>query len=681
MSYIYDNFEWPHCTSAGYQFPSPKTTSTTSTASTTSTTSTGSTVSVAPVKKTVTGAANGASWAGGASALVAEAPSMLTQPKSRASATVAEAPSMLIQPKSKASATVAEAPSMLTQPKSRASATVAEAPSMLTQPKSSSDAPIKMDIVSSAYPTEVVGEGYPHLTVGLIVEPYVPTTLEAEVNADSGEAVKTCEWKIMPRTGLDDSSVYAYQDTPTVLAGASVVHTFTAPATYHVSSTCTTSLGNVYTVDESVVCVYIRRELRDLTAEDVDSFLDSFKIMSLVSTKEGREIYGSGYHDLDHFVQMHLNAASLRSHDQIHDGMGVLTQHASITSKFELSLQAINPAVAVPYWDYTRDSATAIQFHKGDASSIFNSDWWITTFGDTSDLDHHISSGRFTKQRVGLANLTDSSDASSAYGFLRSPWNLNPSPYVTRYHKQCGADPAIKYTWPTCKTHWALTFKEKTWYDWVWKVSYSPHGAVHVWVGGVGGDCIDMDLSSFLKSGAMEKDEVIMVKNNMFIILKNMWRAYRIEMPTACAVDASAQCVIKCVSHQEDEDEFIRNFKYVGHHHPIPPIPSYPLPPSPSPPTTLHPLPSTLHPTNPIPTEQHPNTPLLPPPPPPSGISSRTSSASRSRPGATRPSWRWRTRYSAARRTGRATTWSPRAPSRPRSGPSTPRWTGSSSTR
>ena len=61
-----------------------------------------------------------------------------------------------------------------------------------------------------------------------------------------------------------------------------------------------------------------------------------------------------------------------------------------------------------------------------------------------------------------------SSDASSPYGFLRAPWNLNPSPYVSRYHKNCGEDPSSMYSWPTCMNHWALTFKKKTWYDWIW---------------------------------------------------------------------------------------------------------------------------------------------------------------------------------------------------------------------
>mmetsp|Transcript_103653 Transcript_103653/g.297777 ORF Transcript_103653/g.297777 Transcript_103653/m.297777 type:complete len:715 (+) Transcript_103653:82-2226(+) len=422
---------------------------------------------------------------------------------------------------------------------------------------------IKFQLTNPTYPSEIVGGGYPTLTVGLIVQPYVTTHLEAQLNSESDdvsddESLSTCSWTIMQKTGDSDSSIYQYSDTPTILAGSTVSHMFTSPATYHVSSTCTTSLGNVHTTEEEVECIYIRRELRDLSDMDLDSFLDAFQIMTEVTSSDGKAIYGSNFHHLDHFVQMHLNAAALRSHDGIHDGMGVVTQHASVTSKFELSLQAVDPSVTVPYWDYTRDSTTIKQNYLGDASSVFKSDFWINTFGKTSDVDHHISTGRFANQLVGLANASDSSAVMSAYGFLRAPWNLNPSAYVTRYHKQCGAKTSDVYRWPTCMNHWSLTFKKKTWYDWIWDVSYTPHGPVHVWVGGMGGDCADMDLSSLIDEGYLTDDDEDTVKNFMFVALKNMWRAEMIEMPKSCSSDASSECTIKC---KKEHEQFLKEWE------------------------------------------------------------------------------------------------------------------------
>ena len=81
--------------------------------------------------------------------------------------------------------------------------------------------------------------------------------------------------------------------------------------------------------------------------------------LTAVPTAEGQELYGEEYHDLDYFVNLHLTGASIRNTDWLHDGMGVLTQHASVTVRLELALQAINRSVTIPFWDYTRDSVQA----------------------------------------------------------------------------------------------------------------------------------------------------------------------------------------------------------------------------------------------------------------------------------------------------------------------------------
>ena len=47
------------------------------------------------------------------------------------------------------------------------------------------------------------------------------------------------------------------------------------------------------------------------------------------------------------------------------------------------------------------------------------------------------------------------------------------------------------YQWPTCASHWQLTFAYDNFYDWVWDSSYSPHGPVHSWIGGFGGGSED----------------------------------------------------------------------------------------------------------------------------------------------------------------------------------------------
>lgn len=120
---------------------------------------------------------------------------------------------------------------------------------------------------------------------------------------------------------------------------------------------------------------------------------------------------------------------------------------------------------------------------------------------------------------------------------------------MRRYHKFCGTSPdrlneqyAFDWKWPTCDSHYGLTYSDNytTWYQvryasarvhsnaagvvlvvcltqntwvvlaaphkhtphttlrtvscvcvfpqWVWQASYAPHGPIHGWIGGVGGD-------------------------------------------------------------------------------------------------------------------------------------------------------------------------------------------------
>ena len=342
-----------------------------------------------------------------------------------------------------------------------------------------------------------------------------------------------------------------------------------SPGKYKVGLTCDTSEGTtVENEAETVTSLYVRRELRTMSMADRHAYLDAFKIMSELSTTEGQSTYGSTYSSLDTFVALHLNTAGARSHDKIHDGMGVVTQHVAITQAFESSLQSIAPQLTVPYWDYTRDSATTKYSQGGLDSTIFEiSELWSSDFFGSSvgDTDHSILNGRFAFQTVGMVTAeTAGSILHGPYGYLRAPWNLNPSPYVTRYHKLCGVSPedtyidtddTIKdltdYKWPSCASHWELTFDDDydTWYSWVWKSSYAPHGPVHAWIGGVGGDSCDEtgDDAHFNKLlGLVDSHHVTLLKMNLFGYLKNMWRMELLETPHYCSLDAVAECTFKC---------------------------------------------------------------------------------------------------------------------------------------
>ena len=118
------------------------------------------------------------------------------------------------------------------------------------------------------------------------------------------------------------------------------------------------------------------------------------------------------------------------------------------------------PRLAVPYWDYTIDSAK-VQTLYPDAyftsiheifkhSELFREDW----FGSSDHTTGHVEEGRMAQIRV---PRDYNFEVRSSRGFLRAPWNINPSATVTRYHSLCGADEisgdGASLVWPTCATH------------------------------------------------------------------------------------------------------------------------------------------------------------------------------------------------------------------------------------
>lgn len=52
-----------------------------------------------------------------------------------------------------------------------------------------------------------------------------------------------------------------------------------------------------------------------------------------------------------------------------------MTSHIAITLMYEQSLQAINPSIALPYWDFTVEG-TFYDWSNFRSSSVFSDDWF-----------------------------------------------------------------------------------------------------------------------------------------------------------------------------------------------------------------------------------------------------------------------------------------------------------------
>lgn len=356
--------------------------------------------------------------------------------------------------------------------------------------------------------------------------------------------------------------------------------TFPSPGTYSLTLSYTLPSDTVEERIYSVKCFYVRRELRQMTLRDRNTFLDTILTMKKTPTHMGVKLYGCHYRSLTDFQIVHVHAAGNRGSDKIHDGLGFMTQHLAMMSEFELSMQSVVPFMAMPYWDFTIDSVY-IETHFGIAnisrffltSELFTSNW----FGRTEDRLHTVVEGRMGYLEIPQDfNFT----VRSAYGFLRAPWNINPNKYITRYHAICGANivnPALPdtfkadLTWPTCASHFKMSNSElmTSWYEWAWNISYLPHGPVHAWIGGMGGACDSFE--NMYDAGWITKYQMLLIKHNAFIFLKDGWHDFVIETPEYCSSDSASKCMWVCaddIANNTDAQKLLREYGNIRRDHP-----------------------------------------------------------------------------------------------------------------
>jgi hypothetical protein len=85
--------------------------------------------------------------------------------------------------------------------------------------------------------------------------------------------------------------------------------------------------------------------------------MDAMYTLWSVDEDEGQALYGDSYHSSAYFASAHDFNAAQQDADHIHEGLGFLPQHIKLTNMFEEAVQAVDPSVALPYWDFTIDVA------------------------------------------------------------------------------------------------------------------------------------------------------------------------------------------------------------------------------------------------------------------------------------------------------------------------------------
>mmetsp|Transcript_38693 Transcript_38693/g.48888 ORF Transcript_38693/g.48888 Transcript_38693/m.48888 type:complete len:583 (+) Transcript_38693:62-1810(+) len=246
--------------------------------------------------------------------------------------------------------------------------------------------------------------------------------------------------------------------------------------------------GETYTARE-VSVKYVRREIRKLFPDDRDDLLDAMKIMWSVSDEEGKALYGERYMSVRSLLVYHQTLAGDRTCDHMHDGYAFVSAHSALSFLFEQSLQAIDPKVSLPYWDYIYDIEewNRVEVQKRwdfTQSELFSADF----FGITDEETHYIADGRWANLVVPLVSDLDEEERNevphNAYGQIRAPWANNADPHLIRGQNVCGSlttknvDKAGRCA--SLESLWGYN----TFENFMYYISYMPHGRIHLLTGG-----------------------------------------------------------------------------------------------------------------------------------------------------------------------------------------------------
>ena len=390
-----------------------------------------------------------------------------------------------------------------------------------------------------------------------------------------GHTSGTVVWTL---TAADGSTITKY--------GNGVSHEIQEVGDFVVKGTAMDAQGYVEGYSEGKLLVrYVRREIRDLTQEDRNRYLDALVKMWEIEGVDGRRKYSSKYISSNELLALHGTNSALRDNDHFHNGAGFLAQHLRLDTMVLESVQSIDPRVSTPYWDWTIEMAMV---DAGELESPFESPLWTaewfgslnyaedpvvvgphyglstTEFFDKGFENWAIQDGRWAFAKVRKFKDTDPDRdmyPRNSYGFLRSPWNNNPSPYVTRvnfaYVKDAvdaGLSPAK--SWPTCSDLYEFIQPATTAVAFMTHLEdMTVHANIHQCLGGT---IFDVDSTQNLLDAFESVNVEGYTSCYQTVSERHMWRMYLSDFPDQCDdphSDGVLNCQLTCKDLPEDDEQ------------------------------------------------------------------------------------------------------------------------------
>lgn len=147
-------------------------------------------------------------------------------------------------------------------------------------------------------------------------------------------------------------------------------------------------------------------------------------------------------------------------------------------------------------------------------------------------------------ETLGEYPIAEPDHVANAFGFLRSPWNMNAKPALIRSKKMCGM--ANSFQFPDCT---AIIDNQQTYdsfADYIINLQLSPHGTVHIFTGGAFGECTDTysDLETTLNNATLHKKIIEKLSD----LEKDMWQDKYQKCPdrSSCVDEAQTSCSCWC---------------------------------------------------------------------------------------------------------------------------------------
>lgn len=297
---------------------------------------------------------------------------------------------------------------------------------------------------------------------GILAEPHKPTLFELQLEcsgvANVGHALQSKGISGQIEYGTSVSFTYRELGWSKLLVSACPLSTNASAANW-----CTLATGEKK-FEVPVVVTYVRREIRTLSATERDAYFTAVKTLFKYPEDVGKAKYGNNFRN---YLELHAkHAASVWVNKGFcnlgHFGPAFTTFHRAFMREFEMALQAVDPSVAVPYWDYLADGALA----DPRTSPIFGDDYFGSAVGDP-EQGYIVTNGHFAylpipkgEEAERLGNLTwgrlGPSHMVNRYGFFRSRDTVITTPYLTRYGPGPGGTMPTRGAWLTCRNETLL---------------------------------------------------------------------------------------------------------------------------------------------------------------------------------------------------------------------------------